>query len=66
MKTLIILLYPCTNVLCDTHSYALHLKIKTSGSFSPVSAISPQQKGISPHDRGELPFCWGESQPCSR
>jgi len=31
-----------------THGYALHLKINTFGSFSPVSAISPRQKGISP------------------
>ena len=31
-----------------THGYALHLKINISGSFSPVSAISPWQKGSSP------------------
>jgi len=34
-----------------THCYALHLKINTYGSFSHVSAISPWQKGISPHGK---------------
>ena len=40
-----------------THGYALRLKINTSGSFSPVSAISPGRKVFLPHGRGE-------SQPC--
>jgi len=38
------------------HGYALHLKINTPRSFSPVSAISPLPWG-------EKPFCQGESQP---
>jgi len=53
-----------------THGYALHLKINTSGSFchfSPVSAISPQQKGFSPQFlpmAGEIFFsAWEKANP---
>ena len=39
-----------------THGYALHLKINTSGSFSPVSAISPQFLPFLPGRKVFLPF----------
>ena len=40
-----------------THCYALHHKINTSGSFSPVSAISPRHKGISPLFKPDVRKC---------
>ena len=38
------------------HRYVLHLKINTSGSFSPVSAISPQFLPFLPGIKVFLPF----------